>query len=478
MSDEADRKAGADHQALIVALICIAGLMVRLWNLGAESLWQDEGFSVYLSRHSLTFIMQSMAYEFHPPLYYVLLHLWLMFSTTDAWIRLLSVIPAVLTIPCIYALGKDLHSRNAGIVAAFLLALSPLHGEFSREARPYSLFCFLFSLSMLLFIRARASHKDRLVIFYCLATIAAIWTQFTGLFLLLIQALILMARKEKMTKRRAACLGFIIVLTLPVIHSFVLRLLDLRTKLFWIPAQTPMQDAAQIMDAFVAWSGRGFFLVALLALPLALWLIPKSFSQLKQVALLWLLVPITIFIATSFWRPLFLVRQLLFCLPPFLLIVGSGIALLFELDRKIAAGILLAAMVIPGLLGLSALHGEGHKENWRDLAAAVKQKGMTHDGILFVSEYPSYTFYRYYDDRRSAMLLYRSLDHKGDEETLTHSLEGITRIWVVAHLEGRPDYPIIHAIDWLRAHWVEKSHERFRGQDLFLFERKGDSDSP
>jgi mannosyltransferase len=458
-------------EELSMLLLCLAALLLRLWKIGDESLWQDEGFSVYISRFSIPFILQSLSYEFHPPLYYAILHFCLSFADSEAWIRGISVAAGVLTIPCIYYLGKELLSAKAGLISAFLLAFSPLHIEYCREARPYSLFCFLFTLSMLLFIRTMNTGRDRTIVLYCVATLAAVWTEFTGLFLLPIQAFVLLARKEKLERRWVSILAIITFLSAPVIWAFFARLLDLRTKLFWIPRQTPMQDIMQIMDAFMTGSGARSYWVALMLLPPIMWLIFSRFRLCRDVTIMWLLLPNLVFMLLSFWRPLFLVRQLLFTLPPFLLLMGGGMALLLQEKKKAAALLLLAALLIPAALGLGSLYGSLHKENWRALAAAVKEKGRAGDGMLFASEYPSYVF-RYYYRNMHGTPAYRSLDHEADDRMLRCCLDGLERVWVVAYLKHDPDPAIVHAIDWLTSHWAEKSHQEFRGQELILFEKK------
>ena len=56
-------------------------MILRIYNLGAESVWYDEAFSVKVSKLSalaqIKWILQGGGgYEPNPPLYFILLHFW------------------------------------------------------------------------------------------------------------------------------------------------------------------------------------------------------------------------------------------------------------------------------------------------------------------------------------------------------------------------------------------------------------------
>jgi hypothetical protein len=63
-----------DRSTLVVAglllLLTLLGLGLRLYRLDAQSLWYDEGFSVYLARMGLGEITARTAADNQPPLYY------------------------------------------------------------------------------------------------------------------------------------------------------------------------------------------------------------------------------------------------------------------------------------------------------------------------------------------------------------------------------------------------------------------------
>jgi len=92
----------------------------------------------------------------HPPLYYILARMWAQaFGDSIIAIRSLSVVMSLLTLACLYWLGRELFgpSRTAWITVA-LVAISPFHVLYAQEARQYSLWTLTIVLSSTALLRA------------------------------------------------------------------------------------------------------------------------------------------------------------------------------------------------------------------------------------------------------------------------------------------------------------------------------------
>jgi 4-amino-4-deoxy-L-arabinose transferase-like glycosyltransferase len=124
-----------------VFLITLLGAALRLYDLGGKTLWYDEGFSLWMARHPLPEIWRlSWLADFHPPLYYAVLRgSLLMLGDSEASLRLPSALLGILTIPLTYALGRVIGGRRLGLLAALLVAFSPLHVSYAQEARMFAL---------------------------------------------------------------------------------------------------------------------------------------------------------------------------------------------------------------------------------------------------------------------------------------------------------------------------------------------------
>ena len=60
-----------------LGLILLAGVALRLYRLGADSLWYDETVSTFLAGSRLPDLLRHTAGDIHPPGYYILLRGWL-----------------------------------------------------------------------------------------------------------------------------------------------------------------------------------------------------------------------------------------------------------------------------------------------------------------------------------------------------------------------------------------------------------------
>ncbi|HNR34213.1 MAG TPA: glycosyltransferase family 39 protein, partial [Candidatus Hydrogenedentes bacterium] len=94
------------------------------------------------------------------PLYFILLYFVHRFSGDSLWIlRSVGIFFGVLSIPLLYACGRRLLGRKAGMLAALWLALSPYHIIKCRDIRPYPLVLLLGLLSAYAFIRIMEDDK-------------------------------------------------------------------------------------------------------------------------------------------------------------------------------------------------------------------------------------------------------------------------------------------------------------------------------
>lgn len=120
-------------------------------------------------------------------LYYVLLRIWLRFKPQDAssefYIRSLSVVIAVGTIPAIYWLARQLYDRRVGLVAATLLTFNAYSVRYAQEARSYALFLLLATLSSGFLIALVREPVRRNRVGYVLVSVLAVYAHFYALLL-------------------------------------------------------------------------------------------------------------------------------------------------------------------------------------------------------------------------------------------------------------------------------------------------------
>jgi len=140
-----DRRARPEF--LVGAAIAVAGIIavcLRWTGLDAQSMWGDEGYTVWLSRLPPGTIWHDLLWDTGPPLYYVLQHYWMQhFGSGAVAVRALSTIFVTLSLPLEYLLIRKILSQWAArVVAAGFTAFSFLQIWYGQEARFYGLLLF------------------------------------------------------------------------------------------------------------------------------------------------------------------------------------------------------------------------------------------------------------------------------------------------------------------------------------------------
>ena len=134
-----DCTAQNDHSRRYLPALAAAGVVFAVLlalDLGGRGLWTDEDISLGFARGNVSHIF---ADAFHPPGYYALLRAWLQWSDSDAWLRAFSLPWALLAWLFMWLIARELGLRREGLLAAWLLALSPYALTYYRIGRYYSL---------------------------------------------------------------------------------------------------------------------------------------------------------------------------------------------------------------------------------------------------------------------------------------------------------------------------------------------------
>ncbi|HEV3002230.1 MAG TPA: glycosyltransferase family 39 protein [Solirubrobacteraceae bacterium] len=179
----ASRPASAARLAAGVAVLAVVSLVLRTRSLDA-AFWIDEGLSVGIASHGLLDIPGVLEQDGSPPLYYLLLHLWMQaFGSTETATHALSVVFAVLCVPAAFWAGRALFGRRAGWLAAALAAINPFLTFYAQETRMYALVALLGLLVAATFLRVYADRERRLLPAFAAALVLVVYSHNWGLFL-------------------------------------------------------------------------------------------------------------------------------------------------------------------------------------------------------------------------------------------------------------------------------------------------------
>ncbi len=128
--------------SLALAALLLFALILRLHNLGFESLWMDELRQVSYYPHSFGQIIHDAASQQQPPLDYWLGHLVHYFSSSDFAVRLPAALFGVGTVFFLTIIVAEICSWPVALGTGLIAALLPFNIYYSQEARPYAIAVF------------------------------------------------------------------------------------------------------------------------------------------------------------------------------------------------------------------------------------------------------------------------------------------------------------------------------------------------
>lgn len=140
----------------VLSAFCIGYVLLRFWQLTDSCLWFDEIFSIHAAEHDWRTLFSFVAQDLiHPPLFYVLLKIWILIGGESLFfVRLFPVLFAVAALVPFYYLCRQLKLELPQIAVAFaFFAFNGALVKYSQEVRMYSLLLCLSLFSIWLFLR-------------------------------------------------------------------------------------------------------------------------------------------------------------------------------------------------------------------------------------------------------------------------------------------------------------------------------------
>lgn len=146
---------------LSVLLVITLGIFLRFFLLTNQSLWLDEGWSLFNSdaatlQESISKVREGVTHsDKFQPLYYVVLFLWRQaFGDTEFALRSLSALLGVGTLVVIFFTALRIYGKKHALWSSLILATSSFCVDYSQQVRSYALLMFIASLQLYFFSKA------------------------------------------------------------------------------------------------------------------------------------------------------------------------------------------------------------------------------------------------------------------------------------------------------------------------------------
>jgi mannosyltransferase len=476
----------------LLALILIA-FDLRVYHLQSQSLWSDEGLSLYRSRLTIAQNLSNIivippnvpTQDTNPPLYFILLSGLRAFAGESEYaLRFLSVIAGVLLVVLLYVTARRLFSTQAGLFAALIGTVSPFMVWYSQEARMYASTAVLTLASVYLLLRAidfpvKADHlhaRSKLIwTSWIVVTLSALATHFLAFFILPFEGLVLLIALGRSRKREILIVSIVLAaLSIPLILYGLSRAQRMLDPVF---AFRPLDSIAQeTWSSFLVGSTSDIFqpwwAVAPGLLMMLVGMIGGLIIKLRRTStvltLAYLFIPLLVFYAATFVMPLYIgPRHIIFTLPPTYLLLAVGLALIWQRVKIVGA---LSLLVVIGLMGwwlnVQFTDPAYLKDDIRSAACTIARKAQA-DDVVVLNDAISSVMFEYYYARcggvapRQIIPTYPSLDYNKALQQFQTAANNANRIWYLTDPSRAGGFDVRGLDEWARGHLLRLGHQRF-----------------
>jgi predicted membrane-bound mannosyltransferase len=366
---------GKQKTILIGTFIALLALLVRIWDLGARSIWLDEAVEYWTASVPLQSIPKTVIQTFQPPLYSGLLHVWILFGTSEIWLRLLSVLLSLSALLGLFLLARKLIGIRGALVSSALFAVLPTSVRYAQDVGEYALLEATLIWALFLLSLTLSEEHFHLWLLFGIAASISIYSHYGAIiplmgigFALLVKAL--RKREARTITGLASATAVSLILCLPLFLYFLpAQRARMSTSSHALPFQGVHNEVVILLDAardtltfpimgwsftslkeIYTWIGLAIFVTLALIL-----LLSRSDSRFKR-SIVWLLAAFScyyIFVRTglySFGR--FGFRHVLILVPLIILAISAIIERLFQSSKSRVAFMLLAITITVEVISL------------------------------------------------------------------------------------------------------------------------------
>ncbi len=395
------RAAGWSATLAVATLCTLAGLWARLHRIGSKPFWLDEVTTLH--RASLPFrrmVLDSLSFH-HLPAYFVVTSWFAGLGHDEAALRMPAALFGALSCGLAAVAGARLAGLSAGLLAGMLMAAAPIEVQYGQEARSYTLVICLVLVALMGLIAILRAAPGRAplgaVLAYAGGTLGGLLVLGVALsWFAVANGLALCLLRGSARRRWAVLQAVIAVLAAPGFIAMIVLVErahgTFQSGLDWIPPLSwphlritfeqlyMMRTASLIADrlftARLPWLG-----------PLVLALAVCGLLALRRARAAWLVLAAGVValplgtVLLSVVQPMFMPRYVLWSTGPFLILAGSGVAVL----PRLARGPVAVAVAFAAFVNLGPYYKAETKPRW-EIAARVVADRIAPGDLLLIDD--------------------------------------------------------------------------------------------
>jgi 4-amino-4-deoxy-L-arabinose transferase-like glycosyltransferase len=377
-----------------LVLVIAGSTYLRTRDIGGQY-WMDEALAVGIASHPLSAIPEVLRHDGSPPLYYVLLHVWMRaFGNSESATHWMSLLFGLLTIPVGMWAGWSLFGRRVGIIAAVLFASNAFITVYGQETRMYSLMVLLGLVATAGFLHGFVHRRRGYIPLFVVAQALMLYTHSWGIFFgvgsALTLVLIYWLSDDRDKLPRDAVLAYVAaaVLYLPWLPTFLYQ--AAHTAAPW--DTSPRFGAPIQLSRGVLGGDRVTAALVLSAVIGLAGLMVRSARKTLEARLMWALIALPTATLLIGWlssqvTPAWVPRYFAPIVGPILLLIALGIARAGLLGL---VGLVLSVLFVLDVHAYSPQYKSDMREIGGELAARL------HPGDLVIVGQPEQTPLAYY----------------------------------------------------------------------------------
>jgi mannosyltransferase len=373
---------------LLVVLIAISAYLRTHFITG--QFWEDEAITTGIASHSLSAIPGVLRHDGSPPLFYLLLHIWMsIFGSSEAATHSLSLVFGLLCIPAGMWAAWSLFGRRAGVYMAILCAFSTFLTAYAQESRMYELMALLGILATAAFLHGFLYRRRGYLIMFAVCEALMLYTHAWGIFFgagsVVALIPIWLASEDRRGLVRDAVLTYVGagVLFLPWVPNFIYQ--ATHTGAPWAP---PPRFGAPVLISRDLLGGDRITVALVLSAVIGLaTLFTRRYRQTKESTMVWALVALPVSTLLLAWlasqvTPAFVARYFAPVLAAILLLAAWGAA------RAGIVGLVAIVLSLVFVVHLAS-YAPQNKSDMRDIGGEMTP--LLHSNAVVVNAQPDST---------------------------------------------------------------------------------------
>jgi len=225
-----------------VVSVFLLGFALRIHDLGSRSLWFDEAMEYWVASASLSSLPTTVRMALQdPPLFSLLLHVWMRVGRTEFFLRFMSLSFSLLATLGVITLARLSLGKEVAIVAGLLIAFFPPDIRFAQEVGQYALMTFAVSWNLVFLYLGLTRRSWKWWILWGVSALVGIYSYYGAAIIIVLSGIAgcmssVAKRNSKITVRQVTVGAACGIVTLPLI-------------LDWLPTQVlrgPTTQAFQV----------------------------------------------------------------------------------------------------------------------------------------------------------------------------------------------------------------------------------------